>query len=334
MSHARDRRPLPETQSLWDGDSGTTCPVFPFYRHPVFRRLKPVCYGWMPGLLALALVLTRFDLAAHLVLGYLVFLLCVVGLLVAANQHGKLSAAARTLFRQVRGWRFLCPECLQFGPERFACGACGAEVEEFLLHTHGLYLNDCPACHAPVFAGDQPAVQARCLHCRAGVDLRYHQRRVRVFGVLGEQALQELTHWPLVLQHAAAGRYLCADDGAQLTCLVNVEDPPNSVALFDPAHACCSIEALWLSLPEDDLLGLAQRLDRFLRRAQLSPEQCAALPVWAQGSEWSSAARSLLEARFPNVEYGVTKDAVFARCVESATGGLRRPGAPVKVPGA
>lgn len=333
MSNACDRRPVRETKSLWDGESGTTCPVFPFYRHPVFRRLKPICYGWMPGLLGLALALARFDLAAHLVLGYLVFLLCVVGLLVAANQHGKVSTSARSLLRRMRGWRFLCPECLRFGPERFACGACGAEVEEFLVLTHGLYLNDCPACHAPVFDGDQLAVHARCPHCRARVDLRYHRRRVRVFGVLGSGALEELAHWPLVLQHAGVSRYLCADDGAELTCIVNVEEPPPS-GQFDPSHACCAIEALWLGSPEEDLLGLAQGLDRFLRWAELSPEQCAALPVWVPDGDWSPTARSVLEARFMNVEYGVTRDAAFARCVEGAASSPRRSGAPVKVPGA
>jgi hypothetical protein len=332
MNDARDR-PVRETKSLWDGESGTTCPVFPFYRHPLFRLLKPICYGWMPGLLGLCLLLARFDLAANLVAGYLVFLLGVVGLLVAVNQHGKLSASVGSLLRRMRGWRFLCPECLQFGPERFACGACGAEVEEFLVLTHGLYLNDCPACHASVFDGDQLSVQARCLHCRAKVDLRYHRRRVRVFGVLGSRALEELTHWPVVLQQAGAGRYLCADDGAQLTCIANVEDPPPS-AHFDPSHACCTLEALWLGAPEDDLLGLAQGLDRFLRRAQLSPERCAALPVWVQDGEWSATARSVLESRFANVEYGVTREAAFARCAESAARGPRRTGAPVKVPGA
>lgn len=302
-----------ENKTLWDGEDGETCPIFPVYRHPVFRRLKRICYGWMPGLFVFSLVVGRFDLAAWLVFVYLLFLLGVVALLVVATQHGKLTGAARAVQRVARGWRFLCPACLRFGPERFACGACGAEVEEFVLLTHGLYLNDCPACRARVFTGDQHSARARCAHCASTCEVGNQQRQVRVFGVLERASLQQLRDWPLVPRPTAEVACLWGDDGRQLTYVVDVGDPPGHDAPFGVSHAVRSLEALWLGEAWSDPLALAQALDRLIRRAQLTPAERAGLPVWVRDSAWGPTARNVLEARFPNVQYGVGVETVRAR---------------------
>jgi hypothetical protein len=301
------------SQTLWDGEAGTTCPVFPFYRHPVFRRLKSICYGWMPGLFVLALVLGRLDLAGWLIVLYLLFLLGVVALLGIVTQHGKLAGSARAVHRLARGWRFLCPACTRFGPERFACGACGAEVEEFVLLTHGLYLNNCPACKARVFRDDSHTARARCAHCTARCDARYHQRQVRVFGVLDGASLQRLRQWPLVGQQATDGTYLRGDDGRQLTYVLDLGDPPGVEAVFGPSHAVRAVETLWLGEAWHDPLSLAQALDRFIRRAQLSPTAQHALPIWVRDAQWDAVTRNILEARFPKVEYGVSAETFLAR---------------------
>ena len=37
--------------------------------------------------------------------------------------------------RRALGHRFLCPDCLHFGEPRYACGACGDEIEPFVVQT-------------------------------------------------------------------------------------------------------------------------------------------------------------------------------------------------------
>jgi len=314
MSTPRTRTAVKkQNKTLWDGEAGTTCPVFPFYRHPVFRRLKSICYGWMPGLFVVALLIRSLDLAAWLLFLYLAFLLAVVAFLSAVTQHGKLCGAARGVQRLTNGWRFLCPTCLRFGPEGFACGACGAEVEEFVLLTHGLYLNNCPACGAKVFFNDNHSARARCAHCTGLCDGRHHRRQVRVFGVLESASLQRLRRWPLVSQRGIDGAYLRGDDGRQLTYVLDLGDPPGVSDSFGPPHAVRSLEALWLGEPWGDPLALAQALDRFIRRAQLSSADRHGLRVWVRDEAWDPLSRNVLEARFPSVQYGVSAEAFLAR---------------------
>ena len=279
----------------------------------MFRRLKSICYTWMPALFALSIIVRLFDLAAWLLSAYLVFLAAVVALLWVVTQHGKLCGAAREVQRLARGWRFLCPTCLQFGPERFSCGACGAEVEQFVLLTHGLYLNNCPACGARIFRGDTHSARARCARCDAGCDGKHHERQVRVFGVLEAASLQRLRQWPLVAQQAPDSIYLRGDDGRQLTYVLDLGKPFGADTPFGVPHAAGAVEALWLGEPWSDPLALAQALDRFIRRALLSPEARRALPVWVCGTEWDPLSRNVLEARFPDIQYGVSVEAFLAR---------------------
>jgi hypothetical protein len=314
MSTPRTRTAIKkQCETLWDGEAGTTCPVFPFYRHPVFRRLKSICYTWMPALFALSLIVRLFDLAAWLLSVYLAFLLAVVGLLWVVTQHGKLCGAARGVQRRLHGWRFLCPTCLQFGPERFACGVCGAEVEEFVLLTHGLYLNNCPACGIKVFSDDTHSARSRCAHCKERCDGKHHQRQVRVFGVLEGASFQRLRQWPLVTQHARDSAYLRGDDGRQLTYVLDFGKPSGTEDGFGAPHAVRAVEALWLGEPWGDPLVLAQALDRFIRRARLSPEVRHSLPVWVCDARWDPLSRNVLEARFRDVQYGVTAEEFLAR---------------------
>lgn len=319
MSTSRTRlRAKKPSKTLWDGEEGTTCPVFPVYRHPVFRRLKGICYGWMPALVIGSLVIGRFEVAGWLIFVSLAFLLAVVALLVVATQHGKVAGAARSVKRLAHGWRFLCPTCLQFGPERFACGACGAEVEEFVLLTHGLYLNDCSACKSPIFRDDSHAARARCAHCAGECDEKQHRRRVRVFGVLDDGSLQRLRHWPLVVRVATAGAYLQGDDGQQVTVVVDLGEPPGVADAFGPPHAARAVEALWLGGAWEDPLALAQALDRFIRRAHLTPSARYALAIWVRDEQWDAVLRNVLEARFPKVEYGVSVETFLSRCTGSS----------------
>ena len=305
-------RNLPQQQSkatpsatLWSDAEGAICPPFPIYRHPVFRLLRPVCYGLMPLMLVAALFSGHFRIAGQLVVLDLLFVGLVLAVMALSTQHGKLVGAARTVRARSSGWRFLCPSCLRFGPVRFACGACGGEVEAFVLDTRGCYLNDCPHCHEEVFPrffyrGNPTG--ARCDHCGDATDPLFHCRRVRVVAVLDAASLRALAAVGRFSQTSGReGEHLCWDDGETLTYVINVSEPRAGEEPFPTGHAAPHPDPLWLRQPWSAVHACGQARDRFIRRAGLTEAGRRAQPVALRTGDWDPVTRRLLESRFPNL---------------------------------
>ena len=120
-------------------------------RNPLLRSLTQ--NWWLPVLVAPFFVafLGAPALAALLPL---LFGAMVVGIAGAACAHAGLAALQEGLRHERHGHRFLCPHCLRFGEFRYACGACGHEVDPLIVHTRGAYVNDCAECGAHLCARD------------------------------------------------------------------------------------------------------------------------------------------------------------------------------------
>src|SRR5262249_30546968 len=107
------------------------------------------------------------------------------GMISAACAHGAGAALRESARRRRAGHRFVCPYCRRFAPFRFACGACRDEVETFVVHTHGAYVNDGRQCHAPLLSHEGGGVRAYCTHGQATCDRHvYHRRQVRALATL------------------------------------------------------------------------------------------------------------------------------------------------------
>lgn len=293
--------------TLFNDENGETCPPAPLFRHPVFRALRPICYYVMPAFVGTGLVLGQALGGAVAVTLCLAFLAAVIAVLGISTWHGKAAALRESLRHASRGHRFLCPGCLQFGEIRLACADCEEEVEPFVVHTGGFYLNDCPHCHTQVFRFRRLRkyhdLQTYCEHCssRLAPDV-YHARRVRVLGTL---RAADLT----VLQHAAGSRkteFLCIDNSAQLTYALNLSDPPGEDKESLPSDAIRAAEAIWLDADGFEPLEIGQAVDRYIRRAGLTEAGRKALVVWVRQETLAPAARKLLETRFGEVRWKVS----------------------------
>jgi hypothetical protein len=293
---------------------GEVCPVLPLFRHPLYRHLRPICYGIMPLVLLGGFLIGVFRGAEMLgailaAQGCLVFLAVVVGTLALSTWHGKI-AGLRTAAGQVaRGHRFLCPHCLRFGGFHYACGACRTELEEFVVHTGGVYLNDCPYCHARVFprwygAGHEP--RAYCRRCGDSTEISAHKRRVRVLGVLQASDLDRLR------EAAGAGSgpprarsCFLRDDGKRLTCVLDLSDPPHPERDYPFEYAGRAVEAIWLDPAGLGPLALGHAVDRYIRQTNLTAAQRQALVICVRRETLEPTLRSLLETRFGSVRYGI-----------------------------
>lgn len=325
---ARKRPP-----TLFDDENGETCPPAPLFRHPVFRSLRPICYYGMPALVGAGLVLAQAPGAVGAVFLSLIFMALVVGVLTLSTWHGSASKLRDELRHVSRGHRFLCPGCLQFGPIRYACPDCEEEVEPFVIHTGGLYLNDCPHCHTQVFRFRRlrkyHELATYCARCPARLSPGvYHSRRVQVLGTLRETDLA-------ALQQAAGSRraeFLCIDDGEQLTYALNLSHPPGEDAVLLPSDAARAAEAVWLDLEGFEPLALGQVVDRYIRRAALTEGARRSRVIWVRQETVAPAVRKLLETRFGEVRWGVEPKAFLQEHgvpLLTGHGGTSRP-APVE----
>lgn len=100
----------------------------------------------------------------------------------------------RRLRRHARlGHRFLCPQCLHFGPMLHACEECGRPVDAaWMFHTdsHAPHCPHCGVAFARRVEGIPSRLLAHCARCRAKGDAGiYHERQVQVVAVLAKEDL-------------------------------------------------------------------------------------------------------------------------------------------------
>lgn len=280
------------------------------FRNPLLRLLGRL--WWLPvALIVLAAgALGGFQIWERATTGFAVVLSFIGGMIGAAWVHGAVRSAQAASRHGAGSHRFLCPRCLQFGPMRYACGGCGAEVEAFVVHTGGAYVNDCPQCHAPLFSRDGvqgKGVQAYCAHCRGRSDREiYHERAVRVVGAVAPARFAEL-----FASAGAAGQgeggfpYSCRDNGERLTYVLDLAGLPASDEPVQEDHALRSLEAVWVAGGDGEALALGQAADRFVRLSQMSETRRREVPVWVQATALEPAVRNLLQSRFGPVSCGV-----------------------------
>jgi hypothetical protein len=293
--------------------------VRPLSRNPLLRSL--VQNWWLPVLAAPALSIAWTTLSPTLAVltAWLpvVYAAALVGIVGPVCLHAGVSALREELRHARRGHAFLCPHCLRFDELRFACGACGHEVEPLIVHTRGVYVNDCPDCGALIYSRDGESgkgVQALCRHCSRVCDREiYHERRVRVVGALRESDFTALCAAIGVQPARTLGGIDrgCHDDGDRLTFILSLAKLPGFAAMLPSAHALWTIEHLWLDGSESDPLELGEGVDRFLHRAGLSERQRQRMTLCVGGRVPENAARRLLAARFGRVAYRVAPAALI-----------------------
>jgi hypothetical protein len=239
-------------------------------------------------------------------LGFLVFMLALLGI---SGQHSRLAGLGEKVRRLARGQQFLCPNCLRFAAFHYACGVCGEDLEDFVVHTRGLYLNDCPHCGQTVYStwlsnGHPPL--ARCEWCRHASPRLHHQRRVRVLGVLRRADLDALGDAAGAPQpESRETRFRCHDDGKCLTYLLDLTQPPVAEDGSGQEYAARRVEGIWIGEDFPALLALGEALDQGIRHAGLADARRRALPVSVSAETLDPQARSLLESRFGTIRAGI-----------------------------
>jgi len=288
------------------------------FRNPLLRLLGRL--WWLP--LVLAVLVAGSLGGAHVferaILMLAVFLAAVAGMVGSAWAHGTIAVWCERLRHRQSGHRFLCPHCLLFGPVRIACARCEHTVEEFAVATRGVYVNDCPSCHEPLFvegSAEQRNVVAQCSSCKAVAPREiHHERSVRVLGVLASADLDALQGWGGGTVADAGGyRCLCRDGGACLTYILDLGSLPNVRYAVVQGHALREVSAVWVRHGAADALALGQAADRFARQVGMAESGRLPLPVCVGGAALDPAARNLLEARFATVRYGVGGAAFLGR---------------------
>jgi hypothetical protein len=312
------------------------------FRNPLLRLLGRL--WWLPALaIVLASAAVSRDGLKWIGTGMVAYAMVVVGLVGAAWVNAGTTAVREHLRRRAASHRFLCPRCLQFGGFRFACGACGTEIEPFVIHTLGAYTDDCPSCHARVISREHPDsrwVRAYCRGCGGRFDRAiYHGRQVRVAAALVAADFQALYERAGVRPKSSQGVRFFEVDGARpipgeearLTYVVSLADLPRTPHALPATHALESIKHLWLSGGGIEPLELGRRLDHLIRRQGWSEAKRQAMMVSVGLEAPHPAVRKLLEGRFGAVRCGVSPDEFLGvPCPVEQAGTRGYPGVPAQ----
>jgi hypothetical protein len=287
--------------------------VGPFVRNPMLRRLLQ-CW-WLPVLVAPLLWMlletwtwTPSSRPHHCYMPILLYGAAIAGFAGAAYAHAATATLRERLRHTLAGHRFLCPHCLCFGAFRFACGACGNEVEPAAVHTRGAFVPDCSHCGALLFprSGDTADnVRAWCRHCARVCEREiHHERQVQVVATLREGDFAAFCTAIRACPVRTRGGIdaACHDDGARLTFVFSLTDRTGRGATPRAAHALRASGRIWLWLDGADVepLKLGEIVDRLLRWTDLSGARRRKIAVGTRG-DLPDSSRRLLAARFGEV---------------------------------
>lgn len=289
-------------------------------RNPLYCLVSRL--WWVPVLVGTAIVAVG---GPHLMQAALLLAGLGVGFLAAATAAAWLHA--RRERRRAREYaaderhRFLCPECLRFSDPAYACGACGKEIEAFVLDTGGGYVNDCGHCGAtllPLEREGAVGLRAYCRHCRAAVERHpYHERRVCVIGVPSQA---DRAHFPQAdtpeRSATATAEALQLDDRSWLTYVLDLDHLAGRLTAH--THAAHHLDALWLDGRDANALELGEQLDRFIRRSRLPVAERKRLRIYVGCSREALPREvyNVLEGRFPNpgrLEFGISPETLVER---------------------
>jgi len=240
-----------------------------------------------------------------------------IGAATVALEHGAYVTLRDVLRRFISGYRFLCPRCLHFAHFRFACGACGNEVEAFLVGTGGAYVNECAACHEPLFSYSVikgRGVRAYCDNCFGNCDRDvYHQRRVSVLATLLPADFESFGRLPGAQRNQSKDNvsFVCLDDGERLNYLLDYGNLPGGIAsvyssnYVMTAHALKHLEAVWLDVAGLEPLQLGRTIDAFIRQSESAGSGRSEILVCVRQTSPDPVIKSRLEAQFKRVRYGL-----------------------------
>ncbi len=225
------------------------------------------------------------------------------------------SAQAR---RAAGSFRFLCPSCLCFGPFTYGCGQCGDEVEAFVVHTGGLYFNDCNRCKGSVFprpgSDEKHQLQARCIQCGHGCDLRHHERAIRVLATLHGRDFDTVCRTePAGKLFPGPPRHFCRDDGATVTCLLDLRMPQPEMEHLPNGHAAGRVDGVWLDPARFFPLEFGRVLDSLLRQIGQGKGKRSRVPLYLARDVEDPVLNRLLEQRFRHWETLPDPAAFFQR---------------------
>jgi hypothetical protein len=289
------------------------------FRTPLLRCIASL--WWLPTVTFVlgwaTLVAGRFY---FLSLGFSALVAAVGGFALAATAIDRGLALREWRRHRREGHRFLCPECLHFGPFRFGCAICG-EVPPLAAHVARICLGDgdhCPECRVREEKAILQPLEAYCPRCGNRVDLGgYHNRRVRVLGTLSRDDRHALYAALGVSNPPAEGGVSICDDGARLTYVMPLDDLIDAAQELSGRHALHAVEAIWLDGAQMEPLALGQVVDRFIRQSRLTDEERRAITICVRAESLPAPMEHLLATRFGAIRYGVDAKAMIE---QGATG--------------
>ncbi len=271
------------------------------FRNPFIRLVGK--FGFWPMWLAIMVGILGGE-TGSIIAGSIsaVYLAAIFGVFGSALGHGTWIALRNRVRRLFSRHRFLCPHCLNYGGFYYACGACTEQIEDLVVYTDGVYVNDCANCHELIFSRDGlegRGVRAHCQWCHGTCDREiHHNRQIRVIG-----ALRAVDFDSLCQITGATGRraqdgveYFFADDGIGLMYVLNLGTVSRPISALPLTHAVWNLASLWLNAGEP-IPVLAEKLGRAVALSA-TPEPVPIESVWvdAEGEDPHQLALELGEA--------------------------------------
>lgn len=287
--------------------------VLPILRTPLVRPLvRVVERASMPAAFAL-LLLTAVspDTAGFSVRVLAVLLVALFGPVMALAWLRGFSLDAAEYHRHAeQGHRFLCPRCLCLGGFDFACRECGHEVDPYLGVTNDEGAPVCARCESRL-AGDGGSVdaglRAACRRCGwQGDRAVFHERRVRVVGVVSPDDLREFCAGNPGLTWMPGAGYSAADDGECLTYVLDLSTVRDDIRSSHPWHATHALETLWLDHAAAAMRSLRPVLLSYIQLTQIPWPRRRTIAVYIRHPDPLFEVVNLLAAQFgavrPRVE--------------------------------
>lgn len=270
--------------------------------NPLVRLLARL--WWLPALALLLIWSVYGEVAARPTIGSLsIGLAFLVGTTGVVALHGAFATSRKRLRSKREHHRFLCPECLQFGPVCYACAGCGTRLPEALIATNGWYARYCLECDTPITENRVSTARAICAHCQTLLDKdRWQEHRICVMATLLPEDHLRLCKKLGIEEPKRDEDMAQIVDAQTIFVLINLsacalpEVIPNH-------HALRHLDALWFSGLETDTLVLARAVDRLLRHLGQTTAENNTIPVFVEQSECDPAVLNMLSSRFHKVTF-------------------------------